>query len=265
MTRGPMIAQGRTAELFAWGDGQVLKLFRQDFPVESVRYEADVASMAYEAGLTVPAVGDIVHLDGRTGILYERIEGPSLRKTIEARPWALLWAVDRFVSLQVAMHERACPQLPSQRERMVDKIQNAPHLAAETKAQILQVLSHLPDGHVVCHGDYHPDNLLVSSRGLIVIDWMDATHGNPLADVARTLLLLRHGDLPPDTSALGRRVIGFVRGAFTAAYLRRYCRLRSVSQEQIDAWMLPVTAARLSEQIPGEGDRLVAMVRTALT
>lgn len=45
--------------------------------------------------------------------------------------------------------------------------------------------------------DFHPDNVLLAARGPVIIDWPDATRGQPLADVARTSLLLRLGGLPP--------------------------------------------------------------------
>jgi len=31
MTKGPLIGQGLTAEIYAWGDGQVLKLFHRAY------------------------------------------------------------------------------------------------------------------------------------------------------------------------------------------------------------------------------------------
>jgi aminoglycoside phosphotransferase (APT) family kinase protein len=52
-------------------------------------------------------------------------------------------------------------------------------------------LAGLLESNVVCHGDCHPDNVFTSSRGPTVIDWMTATHCNPVADVARTVLLFR--------------------------------------------------------------------------
>jgi hypothetical protein len=51
------IAFGRTAEVHAWKDGWVLKLFHDWFPEESVRYEAELARAVQAAGLPVPAAG----------------------------------------------------------------------------------------------------------------------------------------------------------------------------------------------------------------
>ena len=44
----------------------------------------------------------------------------------------------------------------------------------------------------VCHGDFHPSNVIVDKDGrLHVIDWSHATQGNGSADAARTFLLFK--------------------------------------------------------------------------
>jgi aminoglycoside phosphotransferase (APT) family kinase protein len=54
-----------------------------------------------------------------------------------------------------------------------------------------QVLDGLPDGDRLCHGDYHPGNVLQAAGRIAVIDWGAATRGAPETDHARALLLLR--------------------------------------------------------------------------
>ena len=49
------IGAGRTAEVFAWGDGQILKLYRTDVPREWVGREAEVGRIVADAGLAAPA------------------------------------------------------------------------------------------------------------------------------------------------------------------------------------------------------------------
>ena len=65
------IAFGHTAEIYAWEDGWILKLFRDWFPKEWVRYEADLARAVQAAGLPVPAAGDIVEIGDRLGLTYQ--------------------------------------------------------------------------------------------------------------------------------------------------------------------------------------------------
>jgi tRNA A-37 threonylcarbamoyl transferase component Bud32 len=260
--RGALLGQGRTAEVYAWND-QVLKLFVKGFPAEWIHAEAEATHVAHKASLSVPAVGEIVQVDGRTGIVYERVDGDSMLQTFATRPWTFLSVVRRFVELQVAMHDCAGPELPSHRERLKRAIRAAPRLTAGMKEQVLQALDRLPDGDAICHGDYHPDNVIMASRGPVVIDWMNATQGNPLADVARTSLMCRVGSAPSGASRSVRWATRLGQGAFHALYLREYFGRRPFNREQLEAWIPVVAAARLVEGIPGEEGRLVALVGAA--
>jgi aminoglycoside phosphotransferase (APT) family kinase protein len=180
------------------------------------------------------------------------------------KPWMLFRAARQFAELHAAMHRCVRPQLPSQRDQMQRFILQAPGLAADSKERVLEALERLPDGNVVCHGDYHPDNILMSSRGPIIIDWMSATRGNPLADVARTSLMFRMASLPPGMSTYRRWLFQAARRLFHAVYLREYFKLQPFSHEEWQAWFLPLAAARLNERIPQEEQRLIDLVEASL-
>ncbi len=78
MTRSTLaapIARGRTAELYDWDAGHVLKLYYAWCPPRWVEHEAHVARVIGEAGIPAPAAGEVLELDGRCGIIYERIAG----------------------------------------------------------------------------------------------------------------------------------------------------------------------------------------------
>jgi hypothetical protein len=48
------LAQGATADVYAWGDGRVLKLFYERTPMHA--NEVLATSIAHQAGLPVPAL-----------------------------------------------------------------------------------------------------------------------------------------------------------------------------------------------------------------
>lgn len=262
--RRELLGQGRTAEIYAWGDGQVLKLFRSGFPVEWIHREMQATRVAYEAGLSAPAVGDIVEMDGRTGVVYERVDGISMLQSFAAKPWTFPSAVRRFAEFQARMHNCTGSELPSQREWLRNGIQRVVQLTVEVKDQVLHTLERLPDGNAICHGDYHPDNVIVSSRGPVVIDWMNTTQGNPLADVARTSLMCRVGASPQGASRPVRWATRLGQSAFHRAYLRAYARRRPFDRQQLEAWIPVVAAARLAERIPEEESRLIDLVKASL-
>src|SRR6478752_2749091 len=98
-----IIGRGFTADVYAWGDGRVLKLFHPGAPDRPER-EYRVTRAVHAAGLPAPAVYELVEVDGRAGIVFERVDGPSLFEYVQARPWKLWWAIRRLAELHAQIH-----------------------------------------------------------------------------------------------------------------------------------------------------------------
>jgi Ser/Thr protein kinase RdoA (MazF antagonist) len=263
MTKGALLANGRTAEIYAWGDGQILKLYRDFVPDSWIEHEAWVSQVVMEAGLRAPRIGERVTVDGRQGLIYERIDGPSLLQTVATQPWTLFRSASQFGTLHAEMHNMHRPNLPAQRQQILRTVDNAPHLSPTLKERVRRRLATLPDGDAVCHGDYHPDNILLSAQGPVIIDWMTVSRGNPAADVARTTLLFLGGSLPPTMPRPRQIIVQGLRRLYYVLYLRAYRRRRSVSQIEIDVWLPILAAARLNERIAEEEDALIERVERA--
>ncbi len=253
------IAVGFTAEIYPWHDGQVLKLFKQGRSRETVEYEAKLTRIVHATGLPVPAVGEIEEVEGRFGLELERVDGVSMVQAISQQPWKVKHFAHQLAELQSEMHKRTVPDLPSQKERLKRKINQAPRLPAEVRRAAMVKLETLAEDDKLCHGDFHPDNIILTAGGPVIIDWIDATRGRPLLDVARSTLLFGGGRLPPGTPR--RWLIEIIRSRFFSVYLQRYFQLNPGGQEQLPAWIPVVAAGRLDENIYFDEDRLLSIAR----
>jgi Ser/Thr protein kinase RdoA (MazF antagonist) len=166
----PPIAQGRTAEIYLWGDGHVLKLYRDWCPPDWVEYEARVARAIYQAGIPSPEPLEIVEVNSRRGLVYEHVEGISMLQDMNARPWRLIEHARSLADLQVQIHKKSIRGLPSYKDRLRFDISRSAHLNPVLREKALAALDILPDGENVCHGDFHPGNVLLTEAGPIVID-----------------------------------------------------------------------------------------------
>ena len=180
---------------------------------------------------------------------------------LTSKPWLVLKLSRLLAELQSRFHERNVPSLPPLDERLREKITSTEHLDADMKAAAVAAMLKLPGGGAVCHGDFHPGNVIMSDRGPMIIDWNTACTGNPLADVARTSLLLRIGEVPGFIAR--RRLIEALRGMAHSFYLNRYLKLNGDVGDELKAWSHPVAAARLGDDIPEERERLLALVSTS--
>lgn len=242
---GRPIALGRTAEIYAWEPGWVVKLYFDWFEPDAVEFERRIASAIHATGLPVPAVGETVSVAGRVGLLYERRDGASMWSDLDQHPARLIAHAQTLAKLHAEMHARPIQaDIPPLRDKLERKLRAAKPLPEALRTAALKALEKMPDGDRLCHGDFHPGNILLSQPDPVIIDWIDSSVGSPLADVARTTILAL-GTANTDPSKIAWLGIS----ATHALYLRRYFKLRPGGRDEYRHWLPIVAAARLSEGI----------------
>jgi len=253
-TPGPRLGAGREAEVYAWGDAAVLKLYRPGFG----GHRAEAAALRSLDGIA-PRLLDVVERDGRVGLVLERFDGPDMLTVLRRQPWRVLGLADALATAQLAVHRVAAPADLSDLPQVLAARIHEAGLPRNPLSFAMRVLDGLPDGDRLCHGDYHPGNVLLAADRTAVIDWAGAARGVPEADHARTLLLLRWADPLPGTPMLSRALIAAGRSLLAQRYARTY-RRGAPPVRHLDSWLLVHAAARLSEGIQAEQATLIGML-----
>jgi aminoglycoside phosphotransferase (APT) family kinase protein len=86
------------------------------------------------------------------------------------QPWRLHSLARQFAQVDATMHACTRPELPSQRPSLSRAVEYAPRLDDGGRQRILAALDRMPGDESVCHGDYHPGNIILSPRGPVVMD-----------------------------------------------------------------------------------------------
>ena len=249
MDKGKLIGQGRTAQIYRLENDRVLKLFRPDLSHKSVEREYIIGKLVTKAGVPAPQIYEMVQVDGRQGIVYQYVQGQTMLERIATKPLGVMTEGRRLAGIHHQIHQCRV-DLVNQKDTLAAFIHKAHALDSHQRGKVLDCLCSLPGGNALCHGDFHPDNIMLSSQGAFVIDWQNATSGNPAADVARSSLLLRNGAPPPGTTRLEAGLLNILRWWFYGAYIREYYRSSNLTPQLVDPWILPVAAARLAEDLP---------------
>jgi aminoglycoside phosphotransferase (APT) family kinase protein len=257
------IAEGREAEIFAWQDGAVLRLLRDPNAQRQIAWEAEAMAAAGAAGVRVPAPGELTTVDGRPGLVMERIDGIDMLTLIGRRPWSVWRAGRVWGEIQAGMHEVVAPVgLPALRDLLRGRIESCdPAVLPERLARLaLDELERLPDGDRLCHGDLHPGNIMEAQGEHVVIDWTNATRGDPAADFTRSRLLGRLGDVPPGTALVVRVGAKFARRLLLDSYVRSYRRGRALDLALVARWEIAVAAARMRDGIESEHPKVLRLL-----
>jgi uncharacterized protein (TIGR02172 family) len=247
-----LIARGRTAEVFTWEPGKVIKVYLKEFPPEDARYEADIAAKVRDSGVACPRFFGQTEVDGRPGLIYERIDGVPMAELVLKSPWRIPEFARRMAALHVQMHKPVITaSLPAQREKFTHRIETSKILPVPLKQALLMRLAELPDDRRLCHGDFHPGNIISTAERDLAIDWIDVSIGHPMADVARTSILLLGTE-----ATIQNPFIRFVVRWFNDLYLKEY--FRSTGDKTLYRAFIPiVAAARIAENIPELQDWLL--------
>jgi uncharacterized protein (TIGR02172 family) len=247
-----LIGKGFNSNVYAWGHGQVLKLFHNWVTPAKIEREFISTRAIHATGLPVPAVYELVELEGKRGIIFERLDGISVMQYVQSKPWEMFRLTRHLAELHAQIHRCACPsELPSQRDWIAERLE-AVDLPEEEKEAVRRRLAELPDGNAICHGDFHPENVLLTQRGLVVIDWDTATRGHPLGDVACTSRLIQTAQLPSWAPRFMHLLVKCSRVLLHRTYLKRYLQVNSGTREQVETWQKTISKAFGAWRVPGQ-------------
>jgi aminoglycoside phosphotransferase (APT) family kinase protein len=135
--------------------------------------------------------------------------------------------------LQLRVHSHAATQFPNLKMRLATSIHQASSLSEPRRTILLAGLTAMPEGDRLCHGDFQPYNIMGPPEREVLIDWPNASQGDPAADVCRTYVLLRS-----------------VSAELASAYVDAYSQVSGEYRDTILNWLPFVAAARLAEVCP---------------
>ncbi len=252
MSTGPgeLIATGSRSAVFAWGKGAVAKVALPSTPEGWIRAEADFVRAVHQCGAPAPKVLGIEQLDGRDICIYERIDGPSLWDEAMSTGANLVRIGKQMGELhQQLLSIRAPLSVPSQKSRLSCKIRDAADRVDPIAARALPLLARTANAASLCHGDFHPKNIILSARGPIVVDWFDVSRGNPIGDIARSALLLGGGHSIHEGTEHLPGASANALCALHASYLDTVLPDGADIRIEFAAWMHISAAARLAEGV----------------
>lgn len=181
-----VLGKGNTAEVIEYGKESVCKLFLEGYPKEYAALELHNAKIMKQEGIPVPEVYGIVENNSRVGIIYERIYGQSLMEVLfQERNAAFVF--DLLIILQQELFKHHSKELISYKDFLIESMREKGVRNDFLKKKILL----LPEGDFICHGDFHPGNIILKpDQTAVVIDFMNVCCGRWEYDVARTYVIL---------------------------------------------------------------------------
>ncbi|MBR4881337.1 MAG: phosphotransferase [Clostridia bacterium] len=222
-----------------------IKTFISGYSKADVLNEALNLSRIEETGLNTPKLLEVTTMDGKWVIVTEYIRGKSLARLMKENPDRKDEYLRIFTELHISVHKTPCPELAPIKDSMNRKIIYC-DLDANTRYELFARLEEMPRHNKLCHGNFTPDNILISDSGeAYILDWSHATRGNASADAAMTYLLF------------------WMRGDISGAksYLDLFCSETGTDREYVMSWMPLVAAAQYAKCSDKEREFLLSWTK----
>ncbi|MEI4710400.1 aminoglycoside phosphotransferase family protein [Bacillus cereus] len=238
MNLGNQIAKGNTANIYLY-ENKVIKLFNNYLPDTESMNEAKKQKYAYSCGLPVPNVFEVTKIQNRQAIIMEYIKGDSIGDLLLNNLNEAEHYINICVNEQKKIHSICVntDEIESMRGRLERQIKSVHKLDEKQKENILNKLHSITFEPRLCHGDFHPFNLILSKKNVNIIDWVDASSGDIRADVFRTYLLYAQSHIE-----------------LAEMYLRIYCNNTDLTRDEIFQWAPIISVARFTEKVSPQNE-----------
>ena len=238
-----IIAVRATKTVYRDGD-LAIKVFNEDYSKADVLNEALNQARVEETSLNIPEIIEVTKIDGKWAIITRFIEGKTLERLMKENPEKFDEYLELFVDTQLDVHRQKAPLLNKLKDKMHRKISQT-DLNATTRYELHTRLESMPNHDKVCHGDFNPSNIIISSDGKpYILDWSHATQGNASADAARTYLLFC---LANETATAEK-------------YLKLFCNKSDTAKQYVQKWIPIVSASQSVKGKPEERELLLHWV-----
>jgi aminoglycoside phosphotransferase (APT) family kinase protein len=214
----PLLGRGRAADVFDLGDGRVLRRYRS---ARSGSPEAEALAMQHlrSHGAPVPEVFSA----GGTDLVMERLDGPTMLDSLTSKPWRARAIGRELFALHECIHRIPAGDLPLRR---------------------------VSEGNSILHFDLHPDNVILTADGPMIIDWSNVSLGDPLADVMNTWMVMTTSS-PDDVPRFLRPVLGRVRRTLVDGFIES-----TAFDDHARRWLLRVCDQRLLDPNVRDDERV---------
>lgn len=170
----------RAGQIFA------LRVFQRG-QFDDCRLEQEVMQAAQVAGLPVPQVHASGNWQEHPALLLSWLPGRPVFEELRARPWRARRLGTLFGRMHAAIHELPAPDVLRQQSEAWIRWSGSGEQALQKR---LRSTNYQADA--LLHLDYHPLNVLTDGKRITaVLDWRNALAGDPRADAARTVFILR--------------------------------------------------------------------------
>lgn len=184
-----LLGVGHTANVYEFEENKVLKLFHKGYALDGVFGEYRNGLLVENMKFSHPRLYGMLRFEGKNGLVYDKVNGETLLEEILSQKREFADSANLMATLHTSILSNQSTATMDYR----DFLSNLIHFGCGDNSEKeiwLNKVRKLPDGDRLCHGDFHPGNIMIDADGTpVIIDMMNVCHGPSAYDIARTYYL----------------------------------------------------------------------------
>lgn len=197
-----IIGRGGNGTVYRLDDERIVKVYRSEYPLESIEREQLYAKAAFVSGIPSVIAFDTVKVGDSYGVVFEAMNSDTLSHAIANDPEHFDEYITKYVEFAKTIHttEIKGDEIATLKSLLRNRVSSEDMLSFCEQSEVdalLGIIDAMADSNTLVHGDLHPGNIMIQNGELMLIDMGEVTRGVPIYDVASVYRDLISG---PNTS-----------------------------------------------------------------
>lgn len=227
-------------------NGSLIKLFNEGYSKGDILNEAlNQARVEENTDLKIAKLKEVTVIDNKMALVSEYIEGKTLKELMEESPDRIDEYLNIFVDLQMEIFSKRVLLINRMKDKYKNRISSSDLFEDNIKYDLLQRLEGMKNHTKLCHGDFVPSNIIVTTNNeYYIIDWSHVTQGNASGDVASTYIqfcLNGENDIAEKYLDLYAKKsntdISYIKNWIPIVAANRYVKQKAGEQEILKQWI----------------------------
>jgi uncharacterized protein (TIGR02172 family) len=256
-----LLAQGGQSDIYEFENDKIIRVPRRFEDHERIQYEFNVYRSLTGCEIDIPEVFELIEIDNVPCIIMEKLSGVSMLDSIRNCPFTIFKKTIDLVKLHLGVLSlKAADTIYSEKDRARKCILLNDMLDENSRQIALGILDELPDGNSLCHGDFHPGNIINHNGKYFIIDWSAASRGDYLSDIAHTYILLKVVPRIPQIGIVFHFIQKILGNMILKKYIKTIFKLKSFDWVCFSKWIFIKAIERSIFGLPSEKEQLIKFV-----
>lgn len=218
-----------------------------------MKTEKQLFPILAEYHINVPTVYEYIEREGLLAQVMQKVIGNTMIEQIQQHPFKLVQEIKGFARMHAQLlNIQSNRELNSIKTIFSYFISKPPYLDNKLIDFASKIMKQLPINNCICHGDFHPGNILIQDNSYYIIDWSGAYRSDFVSDIAHTYLLMTHVPKIPGQSHMQHAIISFMGSYMAKIYLKEILKLKEFNLADFSNWTVIMSLLRVYYGMPSE-------------